>query len=175
MLLYEVERSRLRIGFEGWVLRSLSRISGRSWKAGHYAQSPKPRPRGTSLPPCGTLNRSHSPLRCGGRLADAQGQYEPSSQISAAAEDVRRLSGRAVEPEAHLSDREFLRSQPNSGTNVAELTVPQIQRASVLADIESYQRRLVAAEEVGDVEEAAHIRREIADREKFLHQADSEA
>ncbi|MBV9829532.1 MAG: hypothetical protein JO001_28255 [Alphaproteobacteria bacterium] len=53
--------------------------------------------------------------------------------------------------------------------------MPQIQRASVLADIESYQRRLVAAEEVGDVEEAAHIRREIADREKFLHQADSEA
>jgi len=109
------------------------------------------------------------------RLADAQEQYEPSSQISAAEEDVRRLSGRAVEPEAHLSDRELLQSQPSSGTDVAELTVPQIQRAAALADIESYQRRLVAAEEAGDVEEAAHIRREIADREKFLRQGDSEA
>ncbi len=51
-----------------------------------------------------------------------------------------------------------------------EFTVQQHQREAATADIESYLNDLAAAEEAGDAELAARIRRDIADREKFLVQ-----
>lgn len=54
-------RCRLMIGCEGWTLQSLWRTSRQpeDQRAGRYAQSPKPRPRGTSLAAanlvCGSL------------------------------------------------------------------------------------------------------------------------
>ncbi|HEX3860617.1 MAG TPA: hypothetical protein VHY35_02895 [Stellaceae bacterium] len=56
---------------------------------------------------------------------------------------------------------------------MAEITVREHQRAAAQADIDSYRNDLVAAENAGDLELVAHIRREIADREKFLRQTEA--